>query len=57
MKERARLGAELLLADPTRSVTFVRSGDDVVDGLYVELPAWGWHLFTVSTSPDEEDEG
>lgn len=42
-------GTTLLLHDPTQAVTYERTGDDVVDGLYVELPAWGWHLFRVTT--------
>ncbi|MET0965525.1 MAG: alpha-amylase, partial [Nakamurella sp.] len=32
------------LVDPTRNITFDRTGDDLVNGLYVELAAWHWHL-------------
>ena len=30
------------LTDPTQDITFDRAGDDLVDGLYVELDAWHW---------------
>jgi hypothetical protein len=32
------------LVDPTHGIEFERSGQDLVDGLYVQLPAWDWHL-------------
>ena len=35
------------LVDPTNDVAYERDGDDLVDGLYVELAPWGWHLFRV----------
>jgi glycosidase len=38
------------LVDPTHStqnIAFVRSGDDLVDGFFVELEAWSWHMFRV----------
>jgi hypothetical protein len=35
------------LVDPTNHVTYQRSGDDLRDGLYVELGKWCWHLFRV----------
>jgi hypothetical protein len=38
------------LYDPTQDVSYDRSGDDLNDGLYVELPGWGWHLFHVDVS-------
>ncbi|HEX4688429.1 MAG TPA: hypothetical protein VH228_16740 [Nocardioides sp.] len=41
------------LHDPTQDISFDRSGDDLDDGLYVELPGWGWHLFRVDEAPDE----
>ena len=40
-------GRSLRLVDPTQGVVFERSGDDLCDGLYVELGPWGWHLFRV----------
>jgi hypothetical protein len=33
--------------DPTQDVTFDRDGDDLVNGLYVELDGWHWHLLRV----------
>jgi hypothetical protein len=35
------------LADPTQNLIFVRSGDDLVDGLFVELDAWRWQMFRI----------
>jgi len=35
------------LHDSTQDVSYDRAGDDLNDGLYVELPGWGWHLFHV----------
>jgi hypothetical protein len=40
-------GRQVRLVDPTNDVTHVRAGDDLVDGLFVELGPWGWHLFRV----------
>jgi glycosidase len=40
-------GRSVRLLDPTNDVTYERSGDDLTDGLYVELGPWGWHLFRV----------
>jgi hypothetical protein len=31
------------------NIGFIRSGDDLVDGLFVQLPGWGWHMFRVMT--------
>jgi hypothetical protein len=41
------------LSDPTRDMAFTRSGDDLVDGLFVELDAWQWHLFRIDPVTDE----
>jgi hypothetical protein len=41
-------GQQWKLADPIQQTAFVRSGDDLVDGLFVQLPSWGWHLFRAS---------
>jgi hypothetical protein len=42
-------GRQCHLTDPTQNAAFVRSGDDLVDGLFVELDAWKWHMFRVDT--------
>jgi hypothetical protein len=47
-------GQAILLHDPTQGVSFDRKGDDLNDGLYVELPGWGWHLFRVDPAPSED---
>ena len=39
------------LVDPTQDVSFDRDGDDLVDGLYVELDAWHWHLLRIDPAP------
>ena len=41
------------LTDPTREMAFTRSGDDLVDGLFVELDAWQWHLLRIDPVTDE----
>jgi hypothetical protein len=46
-------GRRWTLVDPTQQAKFVRDGDDLVDGMYVELAAWGWHLFRIA--PHTED--
>jgi len=40
-------GRQWRLTDRTQNVGFERSGDDLVDGLFVELDAWKWHMFRV----------
>jgi hypothetical protein len=40
-------GTDCLLEDPTNGTAYERSGDALCDGLYVELPPWGWHVFRV----------
>jgi len=40
------------LVDPTHDVAYDRSGDDLVDGLYVELDPWSWHMFRLDI-PEE----
>lgn len=40
-------GRQWQLADPTQNVAYERSGDDLVDGLFVELDAWQWHMFRI----------
>ena len=44
------------LVDPTRGVSFDRDGDDLVDGLYVELDAWHWHLLRIDPAPVPQDQ-
>jgi hypothetical protein len=41
------------LTDPTRVMAFTRSGDDLVDGLFVELDPWKWHLLRIDPVADE----
>jgi Alpha amylase, catalytic domain len=40
-------GQQWHLTDPTQNIDLVRSGDDLVDGLFVELDAWNWHMFRI----------
>jgi hypothetical protein len=40
-------GRQCHLTDPTQNIAFVRSGDDLVNGLFVELDAWKWHMFRI----------
>ena len=38
------------LSDPThpsQDVAFERSGDDLVDGFFVEMDGWNWHMFRI----------
>jgi hypothetical protein len=46
-------GRQWQLTDPTQHVTFVRPGDDLVDGLFVELGARRWHMFRIDPLADE----
>lgn len=39
------------LTDPTTGLSVVRSGDDLADGLFVELGPWQWHLFRLDEIP------
>jgi hypothetical protein len=40
-------GTAVRLVDDTNGFTYERGGDDLVEGLYVELGPWAWHLFRV----------
>jgi hypothetical protein len=40
-------GRRWRLTDPTHAVSYERAGHDLVDGLYVELAAWDWHLWRI----------
>ena len=37
---------------PTQNIAFVRSGDDLVDGFFVELEGWNWHMFRIDPITD-----
>jgi Alpha amylase, catalytic domain len=45
-------GRRWQLTDPTQDIALVRSGDDLVDGLFVELHAWRWHMFRIDPITD-----
>ena len=45
-------GATFTLTDPTTNAVFDRTGDDLTDGLYVELAPWSWHLLHVEPGDD-----
>jgi hypothetical protein len=44
-------GRTCQLADPTTGIGFERTGDDLCDGLYVELDPWRWHLLRLEDDP------
>jgi len=46
-------GGTCTLTDPTTNAVFERTGDDLIDGLYVGLGPWAWHLFRVE--PGDEN--
>ena len=48
-------GRTVTLTDPTTKAVFERTGDDLSNGLYVQLPPWGWHLFRVEPNDDVDD--
>jgi hypothetical protein len=48
-------GATVRLVDPVHDTSFDRPGDDLLDGLYVELPRWGSHLFSIQLAVREPD--
>ncbi len=49
-------GSTLELHDPVHDTTYQRDADALLDGLYVELPAWGSHLFSIRPVPDDQRE-
>ena len=52
-------GADVRLVDPVHDTAFDRSGDELLDGLYIQLDPWGSHLFSVrpaSRAPDRREE-
>lgn len=46
-------GEALRLVDPVHDTAFDRSGDELLDGLYVRLDPWGSHLFSIQLAPRE----
>jgi glycosidase len=40
-------GRQWQLTDPTQNIAYQRSGDDLVNGLFVELDAWQWQMFRI----------
>ena len=48
-------GRRWRLTDPTQDLTFDRAGDDMADGLYVELEPWHWHLLRLDRAPERTD--
>ena len=40
-------GGRFTLTDPTTGAVFERTGDDLTDGLYVQLAPWSWHVLNV----------
>jgi hypothetical protein len=40
------------LRDPMQHITFPRRGDDLVNGLFVELDAWSWHMFHITAATE-----
>ena len=41
------------LTDPTHTVSYDRSGNDLLGGLFVELAAWDWHLWRIDQGRDD----
>jgi hypothetical protein len=53
-------GGTWRLRDPThpsQNIAFVRSGDDLVDGFFVELEGWDWHMFRIDPITDDLPDG
>ena len=48
-------GRALRLLDPVHDIAFDRSGDELLDGLYVQLDPWGSHQFSIQLAPREPD--
>ena len=48
-------GRTVRLKDLMSSRRYERDGDDLQSrGLYLDMPAWGYHVFEVSIRPDRE---
>jgi hypothetical protein len=50
-------GERIRLEDPVHDTAFDRSGDELLDGLYVQLDPWGSHLFSIRPATRELDPG
>ena len=50
-------GETVRLVDPVHDTTFDRSGQDLLDGLYVQLDPWGSHLFSIRPATRGLDPG
>ena len=48
-------GRTLHLVDPVHHSAFERSGDELLDGLYIQLDPWGSHLFSIQLAVREPD--
>ncbi len=48
-------GEHVRLVDPVHDTAFDRSGDELLDGLYVQLDPWGSHLFSIQLAVREPD--
>jgi len=48
-------GPALRLLDPVHDTAFDRSGDELLDGLHVQLDPWGSHLFSIQLAVREPD--
>jgi Alpha amylase, catalytic domain len=48
-------GRRWRLTDPTQNTTLDRAGDDLTDGMFVELDARRWHLFRLDPPPAGPD--
>jgi hypothetical protein len=48
-------GESLRLVDPVHGTSFDRSGDDLLDGLYVQLDPWGSHLLSIQPATRGRD--
>ncbi|PXW27974.1 UNVERIFIED_CONTAM: alpha amylase catalytic subunit [Williamsia faeni] len=49
-------GGQFRLIDNTRDIEYLRSGDDLTDGMYVELDPWLWHLFRIEKAEAATEE-
>ncbi|HEY9314524.1 alpha-amylase family glycosyl hydrolase [Williamsia sp.] len=49
-------GSRFRLVDTTRDLDFLRSGDDVCDGMFIELDPWLWHLFRIDETETTTEE-
>jgi hypothetical protein len=49
-------GRTLDLRDPVNDTAYRRAGDDLLNGLYVDLPPWAAHLFSIRPAADNDPE-